>query len=167
MFNRIAGVFKLDKNIFEEIKNDHQATIQAAFIVAIVSLISSLGGGINASMLHQSFFIGFFVSLVWFFFGWILWALVSHLVGSTFFGGKGSLSGMLSAIGYAYIPQALGFIPLIGIFIGWIWSLLAGFVAVRQGLGLDNLRAFLTIVIGFIAYIIGYGIIFIFLLPLR
>jgi hypothetical protein len=63
-------------------------------------------------------------------------------------------------------PQFLGIIPCIGAVIGWIWSLATGFVAVRQGLNLDNLRAFLTILVGFLVYVIGSVIISIFLAPI-
>ena len=50
-------------------------------------------------------------------------------------------------------------IPCIGWIIGLIWTLAAGFVAVRQGLDLDNMKAFFTIVIGFIVVAIGYALI--------
>ena len=91
-------------------------------------------------------------------FGWLLWSLVSWLVGTTIFGGKADWGEMLRVIGFAYSPQILGIIPCIGGIAGAIWSLIAGFVAIRQGLDLDNLKAFLTIVIGFIVYIILYAI---------
>lgn len=50
MIQRILGVIKLDVNTFEEIETDANATSQAAIIVAIVSLLSGIGSGINASM---------------------------------------------------------------------------------------------------------------------
>jgi hypothetical protein len=75
-------------------------------------------------------------------------------VGTTLFGGQADLGEMLRVIGFAYAPQILGIIPCIGAIIGFIWSLVAGFIAVRQGLDLDNTKAFLTIVIGFIAYLV-------------
>lgn len=167
MFDRVVGILKLDRICFEEIEHDHNATLQAFLIVVVVSLVSSLGGGIGASLRSQSFFGSFFVSLVWSFFGWLLWSVVSHLVGTALFGGKGSLIGMLRMVGYAYVPQLLGIIPCIGGVIGWIWSLLAGFVAVRQGLDLDNLKAFFTIAIGFLVYVAGQVFIGIFLFPIR
>jgi hypothetical protein len=43
--------------------------------------------------------------------------------------------------------------------IGGIWSLVAGFIAIRQGLELDNVKAFCTIVIGFLIFVIGQMII--------
>jgi hypothetical protein len=165
MFNRLIGIFKLDKTVFDEIEHDPHATLQAAAVVATVSLLSSLGSGVYASIRSHSFFTGFLVTLVWYFFGWVLWALISHFVGTAIFGGKGSLKGMLRLVGFAYLPQALGVIACFGGIAGWVWSLLAGFVAVRQGLELDNLKAALTIAIGFIPFIIGYGFFYLILLP--
>ena len=62
---------------------------------------------------------------------------------------------MLRVIGFAYAPQVLGVIPCIGWIIGLIWSLIAGFIAVRQGLDLDNTKALLTVIIGFIIVALG------------
>jgi hypothetical protein len=69
---------------------------------------------------------------------------------------------MLRVIGFAYAPQILGIIPCCGWFVGLIWSLAAVFVAVRQGLDVDNTNAFLTIIVGFVLYLIGSGILSLF-----
>jgi hypothetical protein len=62
---------------------------------------------------------------------------------------------MLRVIGYASAPQMLGVIRCIGGVVGWIWSLVAGFIAVRQGLDLYDANACLTIIFGFGLYLIG------------
>lgn len=61
---------------------------------------------------------------------------------------------MLRVLGFAYAPQVLSIIPCIGWLIGAIWSLIAAFIAVRQGLDLDNTKAFLTIIVGFVAIVL-------------
>jgi hypothetical protein len=76
-------------------------------------------------------------------------------VGTNLFGGKATVDEMLRVIGFAYAPQMLSIIPCIGGLVGWIWSLIAGFIAIRQGLDLDNTKAFLTVLVGFIVYVIG------------
>jgi hypothetical protein len=159
MFERIIGIFKLDVNTFEEIEKDTTATSQAAVIVAIVAVLVGLGSGFTATMQEGNFFLSFISTLVWTFIGWLLWAVVSWFVGTKFFGGQATLDEMLRVIGFAYSPQLLGIIPCIGGVIGAIWSLIAGFIAVRQGLDLDNLKAALTILIGFAVYVIGIIII--------
>jgi hypothetical protein len=155
MFNRIMGIFKLDVNTFEQIEADKSAMTEAAIIVGIVALLSGLGSGFGASIGGGNFLTSFFSSLVWGIIGWFLWALVSYFVGTTFFGGKSSLDEMLRVIGYAYAPLMLSIIPCVGPIIGGIWALIAGFIAIRQGLDLDNLKAFLTALVGFILVALG------------
>jgi len=155
MFERIAGVFKLDVNTFEAVEHDQSATAQAAMIVAAAALLSALGTGLAALIGGGSFLYSFFSNLVWTFIAWFLWSLVSFLVGTMLFGGQATLDEMLRVIGFAHAPQLLAIIPCIGGFIGAIWSLIAGFIAIRQGLDLDNVKAFLTVVVGFVIMAAG------------
>ncbi len=155
MLDRILGVFRLNPATFEEIENDPSATSQAAIVVAIVALLSALGSGI-AGIGSGRFISGFFGTLVWTFIAWIIWSAVSWFVGTSLFGGKATLSEMMRVIGFAYAPQALGIIPCIGGIIGGIWSLIASFIAIRQGLDLDNMKTLLTVLVGFVVVAIGY-----------
>ncbi len=156
MFSRILGVFKLDARTFEEIEHDPGATSQAAIIVILVALISGVGAGLGASLQQGRFFGGFIGAVLSALLGWLLWSLISWFIGTSLFGGQATVGEMLRVIGFAYSPQVLGIIPCIGGIVGAIWSLVAGFIAIRQGLDLDNLKALLTIVLGFIAYIVLY-----------
>jgi hypothetical protein len=155
---RIVGVFKLDAHTFEEIEADQSATSQAAIVVLIVALVAAIGSGLGASLTDTSFISSFLSTLLTTFIGWVVWSAVTYFVGTSFFGGQADLGEMLRVIGFAYAPQILGIIPCIGWLIGAIWTLAAGFVAVRQGLDLDNTKALLTIVIGFIAYLVVFFI---------
>jgi hypothetical protein len=156
MFGRIVRVFRLDLNTFEEIEHDEAATGQAAIIVASVALLSALSNGFLASRGEGRFLTSFFlVTLVWTFVSWFLWAALANFIGTAFFGGKATVNEMLRGIGFAYAPQILIILPCLGGVVGAIWSLIAGFIAVRQGLELDNLKAALTILIGFVVYIVG------------
>jgi hypothetical protein len=158
LIDRVIGVFKLDVNTFEEIEADQSATSQAAIVVLVVALISALGAGFGASFSDGSFFGAFFSMLISALGGWIIWSVVTYFVGTTFFGGTADLGEMLRVIGFSYAPQVLGIIPCLGGIVGGIWSLVAGFIAVRQGLDLDNTKALLTIIVGFIAYVL-FGIV--------
>ena len=154
MFNRIVGVFRLDSNIFEEIEHDPNATGQAALVVIIVALIAAFGSGIGALFFDGEFFPTLLSTLLSVLIGWVTWSVVTWFVGVNFFGGQADVGEMLRVIGFAYSPQVLGIIPCIGWPIGMVWSLIAGFVAMRQGLDLDNTKTFLTIILGFIGYIL-------------
>jgi hypothetical protein len=155
LVDRVIGVFKLDVDVFEEIEHDANATIEAAIIVTIVALVSAFGSAMWAVIGDDPIVGGFFSSLVSVFVGWLLWSAITFYVGTTLFNGVATLDEMLRVIGYAHAPQLLGIVPCIGPIVGGIWSLIAGFIAVRQGLDFDNTNAFLTIIVGFIVYVIA------------
>jgi hypothetical protein len=151
----VIGVFKLDVNTFEEVEHDPNATTQAAMVVAAVAFLSAVGSALGALIGDGSFFGSFFSSLVWTFVGWFLWSVITYYVGTSLFNGQATVDEMLRVIGFAHAPQILGVIPCCGWIVGWIWSLIAGFIAIRQGLDLDNVNTFLTVAIGFFVYLAG------------
>ena len=154
MIDRVIGVLKLDANTFEEIEADQSAISQAAIVVTVVAVVGGLiGGGISAAF-GGNFLGSFLRTLLNAYIGWFVWAGVTYFVGTRFFGGKADMGEMLRVIGFAQAPGILAIIPVCGSFIGWIWSIACGFVAVRQGLDIDNTNALLTIVIGWVAVFI-------------
>lgn len=159
MFKHIIGVFKLDSQTFETIEKDTNLTGTAALIVVIVSLLSGLGNGFFNTFSNKPFFGGFIGGLLSVILGWLLWSAVTWFVGTRLFKGQADLGEMLRVIGFAYSPQILSIIPCIGGIIGAIWTLAAGFVAVRQGLDLDNTKTALTIAVGFVAYLVLVAIV--------
>ena len=154
MLDRIIGVLKLDVNTFEAIEADESATSQAAIVVAVVAIVGGLiGGGITAAM-GGSFLGSFLRQLLGAFIGWFIWAGVTYFVGTSMFGGKATMGEMLRVLGFAQAPGILGIIPVCGSFVGWIWTLACTFIAIRQGLDLDNSKAAMTAVVAFIAVLI-------------
>jgi hypothetical protein len=154
MLARIIGVFKLDVKTFEDIEHDTSLTLPAAVIVLLVSLVSGVGNGLFNGFIHKSFFSGFLGSLIGVLLGWLLWSIVTWFVGTHLFKGEADLSQMLRVIGFAYIPMVLSIIPCVGGVIGIVWAIAAGFIAIRQGLDLDDMRTFFTVVVGALAYIV-------------
>jgi hypothetical protein len=154
MTDRIVGVFKLDPQTFEEVEHDPNATAQAAQIVGAVALISALGSGFGALFTDGSVIGGFLAQFISVFSGWIVWSVVTFVVGTNLFGGKADVGEMLRVIGFAFAPQLLGIVPCLGAIVGGIWSLIAGFIAIRQGLDLGNARTALTIGVGFFGYLV-------------
>jgi hypothetical protein len=154
VLTRMIGVFKLDAKTFEEIEHNTSLTVTAGIIVVIISLITGLGTGISNAIFHRSFLGGFFSTLIGSIIGWFIWSAVTWFVGTRLFGGQADINEMLRVIGFAYLPMALFIIPCIGPIIGAIWTLVAGFVAIRQGLDLDNTKTFFTVIIGAACYFI-------------
>jgi hypothetical protein len=154
MLARIIGVFKLDSKTFEEIEHNASLTLPAALIVVIVSLVSGLGNGVFRVISGRPFFNGFIGSLIGTILGWLIWSAVTWFVGTRFFKGQADLGEMLRVIGFAYSPMIISIIPCIGPVIGAIWAIVAGFIAVRQGLDLDNTKTFFTVVIGAFFFVV-------------
>ncbi len=155
MIQRILGVLMLNAATYEEIEHDQSATTEAAIVVAIVALISGVvGGAISSAMGSGSFFTTLIFNVVMAFVSWIIWSFVTYFVGTSLFGGKADLGEMLRVLGYAQAPGILGFIPVIGACIGGVWTLATAFVAIRQGLDVDNMKALMTAIVAFVAMMI-------------
>ncbi|MFL7837261.1 MAG: YIP1 family protein [Candidatus Promineifilaceae bacterium] len=187
VIKRLIGVFTLRPQVFEDIGQDPAATWQAALIVGIVGFISAVSAAISAVILGAAFrasnvglglidgavadigfrlptlngpipaflstFAGAYVS-------WLLWALVTWLVGEYIFKGDTGFAELARITGYAKAPQilsGLGFIPGIGWIarlVGWVWMLIATFFGVKQGLELSSGKTLLTIILSSIAVFI-------------
>jgi hypothetical protein len=158
MLNRIIGVFKLNAGTFEEIEHNRNLTLAAGLIVLVVSLVSGIGNGFFKIFVRGNFFSGFLGSLIGVLLGWLLWSVVTWFVGTRFFKGEADLGQMLRVIGFAYLPLVLSIIPCVGSLIGIIWAIAAGFIAIRQGLDLNDSKAFFTVMVGALAYILLTGI---------
>jgi hypothetical protein len=154
MFARIIGVFKLSSTTFEEIEHNTSLTLPAALIVLLVALVTGVGNGLAGRFIHRNFFSGFFGGLIGVLIGWFIWSAVTWFVGTRFFKGEADLGQMLRVIGFAYSLLMLSIIPCVGGVIGIIWAIAAGFIAVRQGLDLDDMRSFLTVVVGAFFYVL-------------
>jgi hypothetical protein len=120
--------------------------------------LSAFGSAFGAIIGSGSAIGSFFSSLVWAFVGWFIWSAATYFVGTSFFKGRATIDKMLRVIGFSFAPQMLAIIPCCGGIVGWLWSLLAGFLAIRQGLELDDTNACLTIIIGFFLYVVGFAI---------
>ncbi len=158
-FNRVIGVLKLDVDTYEEIEADETATTQAAIVVAIVAIIGGLLGGATTIIFGGSFIGSFLQQLLTAFIGWFVWSYVTYFVATSFFNGKSTPGEMLRVLGFAQAPGILVIIPVCGWFVGWIWTLACTFIAIRQGLDLDNTKALVTAVIAFFVVLVVYLII--------
>ncbi len=184
MLKRLSGVFLLRPNVYEKIGQDPNATVEATIIVTIVAFLSGISAAISAAIFGIGFTaanmglglidgaitdIGFrlpdlngplpafMTAFVGTYVGWLLWALVTWLIGEYIFKGDTGWAELARITGYAKAPQiisGLGFIPGIGWLIrliGFVWMLLATYVGVKQGLELSTGKTLLTIALSSIA----------------
>jgi hypothetical protein len=166
-FNRIINgmmrAMRLDKTFFEEVEHDTSYNQDALAVVVLVSAIGGVGsflGNLIAGNGFLSAILGFIVGVILAVLGYFIWVYVAQYVGTRFFKGQGDVGEVQRAFGFAYAPQILGvlsFIPCLGGLIGllaWIWSVAAGFVAIRQSLDQDDTNALLTVIVSAVVVMI-------------
>jgi hypothetical protein len=176
MVNRIKGVLLLESATFSEVEHDTGATGQAALIVIVSSILAAIGAAsgpfLGMLALGQSpWSLGEGSPLLillgitfWSIIAWLVWAAATYIVGAKIFPGDATYGEMLRVTGFAYAPLAfmvLGAIPCIGFAISLIvtvWALAAVFVGVREGLDLGFGRTLVTVIVGWLIYGIGLGI---------
>lgn len=150
---RMIGAAMLQPAIYEEVEHDTTATGQAAGVVALVAAASALG----AAQQGAAGMIGGVVSAL---LGWGLWSAITYFVGTRLFRGTADWGEMLRTIGFAQTPGLLSvarFVPIIGpllALIGWLWTLVAVIVAIRQALDFDTGRAVGTALVGFVINVV-------------
>ena len=189
MLERILGIMKLDLKTYNEIEHDESATTQAIIIVAITSLLAAISAAFFSSSLNSSLSqlqgmegmeqfqnltssatlspVGMFINtLLGGFITWLLWSYVSTFVGTRFFGGTAEVGEMMRLLGFAQAPRLLSIIPCIGGFVGGIWALVCGYMAVREGLDVDNTKAIFTIVVSWLVGVVISMIIGLILAPI-
>lgn len=145
---RMLGAALLRAEVYEEVEADPGATVQAAVVVVLVSLIAgmpdyalgwlAMGAAVATSLLH-----------------WLVWAGIALLIGDRLLGGTATWGELLRTLGFARAPGVLLLLdPVVGGvgLIVQLWMLVAGVVAIRQALDFGIWRALLTAVIGIIPY---------------
>lgn len=145
---RMLGAALLRAEVYEEVEADPGATVQAAVVVVLVSLIAgmpdyalgwlAMGAAVATSLLH-----------------WLVWAGIALLIGDRLLGGTATWGELLRTLGFARAPGVLLLLdPVVGGvgLIVQLWMLAAGVVAIRQALDFGIWRALLTAVIGIIPY---------------
>jgi hypothetical protein len=158
MLDRVLRVVKLDKSVYAEVEADEMATSQAAIVVAIVAVLSAIGGGVGTLVTAggTGFLRAFLGAILSTFVGWLVWSAVTYFVGTSLFKGEATIGEMLRVIGFAQAPQVLGlfsFIPCVGWLFslaGWLLSLYTGFLAIQEGLDLDTGKTLATVAIGWV-----------------
>lgn len=171
MFERLKGVMALDAGTFEDIEHDPSAMTQAIIVVVVASILTAIGGSFGevafgAGIAEDSNPTFRFLSIaVWALIAWLLWSVVTWVIGTKIFKGEATLSEMMRVLGFAYVPLAFGIFALLPV-VGWlvpflvaIWSVVAAFIAVGTALDLESgVQTIMTVLVGWFVYLIGMGI---------
>ena len=162
MVDRVIRAVKLDKDFYNEAEQDTSLDQEALLVVIIVSLASGIGsfiqgiinGDIGAALLLAVLTIVVGIG------GYYLWSYITLLVGTKLFDGDADFGEMKRTLGYAHAPRLLGllsFIPCVGVIFslaGFILSLIAAVVAIREAMDFDTGKAVITAIIGWVIVLI-------------
>jgi len=178
LINRMVRAAKLEISLYEEVEADQKATMPALWLVIIASIAAGIGTGIAGIMSGEGpmFFVwgllgGLAVALI----GWLAWAGITYLLGTTVLKGPNTSSTwgeLLRTIGFAQSPgvfKILSFIPFVGGVISFaasIWMLIAVVIGVRQALDVSTGRAIAVCIVGWLVYFL-LGLLLAFLLGIR
>lgn len=174
--DRMFRAAMLDSLVFDEIKEDRDATTQAVqviIIVAVIGVISSVAQALSASdesAFESSALTNVGVSAATTVIGWLAWAFLAYLLGTGVFGGTGSYMDMLRAIAFAQSPSVISilsvplvFIPLADVVLGGLiglvvalWVLIVNVIATRQTLGISTGKAVVVTVIVTIVLVVTF-----------
>ena len=151
---RMVGAARLDAATYEEVEADKGATWQALGVVVLSAVGAAIGGAFHGG--ERGFFGVLASSLV----AWLVWALVTWVVGTMFLPEpqtKSDVGELLRTIGFAQSPGILRVFaaaPVVGGLINiavWVWMLATMVVAVRQALDYTGTgRAVAVCVIGWL-----------------
>jgi hypothetical protein len=135
--SRLKRVILLDGGVHKEIGEDEKATLEAAVVVYVSWLLSSV-----PIILGEASYLVFivFAGLVF----WFVSAGLFHVL-ARIFGGHGDFQGYARSVGYCHAPMALGIIPLVGPPLGMLWALACIVVATKETHNLSTLKSCLVV----------------------
>jgi hypothetical protein len=164
---RMIRAARMDASLYEEIKADRYAPLQAALVV----ILSAIAAGVGIAL--QSGVGDFFLKTLQAMLEWYIWAFFTCVVGTRLLQEpqtRTDIGGVVRMISFASAPgmiRLLGVIPGVGGFVtglATVWMLGAAIVAVRKTLDYTTtMRAVGACVIGWVAQWLLMG----FLLDLR
>ena len=135
--SRMTSAVRLDVRIYEEVRTDHTATLQAVAVVLLAALATGTGLQAGLGFLPQ-------YAISWII-NWLAWVLVIYLLGTTLFATPetdADWGQLVRTAGFAQAPavfNVFGIIPIIGptghfglVVVVTTWLFVAMALAVRR-----------------------------------
>lgn len=168
MMDRIIGAFTFRKEVYRDVEDDASFTPTAWLIVAVVSLLRSLGSAAPAAReIGGSWILGAFGGAIFAVVGFALGAFVISWAGKTFFNAEVTFEEMVRTLGLAYVWNVIGFLGIIGlagpalscitapiVFLAGIAGLVAWFFAAKEALDLEWPQTIGTVIIGWVVSLV-------------
>jgi len=159
LIDNVVRAVRFDAAFYREAASEERYSQQALTVVLIVAALSGLGSFlgnvVGGNILFA--FLGLILGILLAVAGYYVWVYTVYYVGANFFQGRATAPQLLRSLGYAYAPMALGvlsFITCVGglvALVGSVWALACGFFAVREVHQLDDGKALITVIVGWLA----------------
>ncbi len=163
--DRIIKAFTFKTEVYAEVESDTSFTTTAWIIVAVVSFLNALG-----SLSFDNFgssLLGAVASAVFALIAFALAVFVINFVGRTVFKAEVTFEELFRTVGLAYVWQAVGVLGILGaisgalscvvapaLFLGAILWLISAFIAAKEALDLEWVQTIITVILGWVVYII-------------
>ncbi len=160
--SRMIRAARLEEAVYEEVEHDRDATRQAAIVVVGTSIAGGIGAGL-------AFGIGGLVLMMVFgLVAWAAYAWITYFIGTRIFAGPetdADWGELARTLAFANSPRALlivGVVPVLAGIVGlivFVWIIASTIVALRAALDFSTARAVATGLVGFIIYVLVFGVI--------
>jgi hypothetical protein len=134
LMQRLRRLLTLDTSVFDEVRTDANATIPAAVVAVVSTLLFGLGGWLwwvfhdisefsslpgTGEILFKSVIIGGILSLVL----WAVWVGITYVMLTQLFRARADVNELVRVMGFATVPLAVGlllFIPALEFGVGLV-----------------------------------------------
>jgi len=163
--DRIIKALTFKTDVYAEVENDATFTSTAWIIVVVVSFLNQLGARAGSNI--GNWLLGAIIGTAFAVLAFAVATYVINLVGKVVFKADVDFGELVRTLGLAYVWQIVGLLGILGvisvalaclisplIFIGWILTVVAWFIAVKEALDLDWVPTIVTVVIGWVVLIV-------------
>jgi hypothetical protein len=119
LIQRLRRMATLDTSVFEEVRDDANATIPAVIVVVVATFLTGIGGWLWYQMQDYNFKAGTFflkstiIGSVLAIVLWGVWVGVTYVMLSQIFRARADLNQLIRVMGFAAAPLALGLLMFI------------------------------------------------------
>lgn len=137
---RVFGTLKLDPEAFAEIESDPSSLGHSAIVVTLAAAAAGLGNTLTDN--GEAVALAIIANLA----AWAVSTAIIWLIGVAWLQHDSDYPELLRTVGFATGPQALYIlapteIGMLAMTVGWLWSLAAYVIAVREALDVSTGRA--------------------------
>ena len=163
IINRALRAALLDREFYQDAKNDTGLNQEALLVVILVSFAGGVSAFIASLILNKSLIgaiVGMSITLGVSIANYYIWVYSTHFIGTDMFQLEVEPGELLRVFGYASAPRllsVLGFIPYLGPLLdlaGSIWALVAGLIGAQVVFDLGTKKSLLTVVFGWLVILI-------------